>query len=425
MGFVWNELHFESGIDGQIEIVETATSTPTNRIVMVQAKAVLANFQSDSEDAFSFSCERAHIDYWLGGTAPVILVVCRPRTREAYWKDIKAYFSLPANQTATTVRFSKATDIFDPSTAPLLSNLARPSGGHHLGLLPKSETLISNLFPVERYPEELWSGTSRFRTSAEYAQALKDLNRPDLRELTLSGGTIYSFLDLRQEPLSTLVEPGTIEVNSSRDWAKTDDPDLRRNFVQLLNKCLRQLCHSKRIYADHDNEVYFCGTDKGKDRMAKCPALANEGTRALVKWYASKKVEGQGYFRHHAFTARFLRLDGSWYLEITPTYHFSSDGWSLHRNAEVLLSGIKRLERHRSVLGNLLMWKWFFCDRSLVFNESYDRLALGNPLEFTLPVGIDDTAWQRTGTAEPEDDGNMGDAIHPEPEEEQEVMDLW
>jgi hypothetical protein len=97
MGFVWNPIHIESGIDAIIEIRDPSTGETRNKIVQVQVKAV-SQFAAEHSDAFSFSCERAHIGYWLGGTARVILVVCRPDTEEIYWKDLKTYFSLPENR---------------------------------------------------------------------------------------------------------------------------------------------------------------------------------------------------------------------------------------------------------------------------------------------------------------------------------------
>ena len=66
MGFVWNPIHIESGIDGIIEIRDPATGETRNKILQVQVKAV-SKFAAEQKDAFSFSCEQAHIGYWLGG----------------------------------------------------------------------------------------------------------------------------------------------------------------------------------------------------------------------------------------------------------------------------------------------------------------------------------------------------------------------
>ena len=36
------------------------------------------------------------------------------------------------------------------------------------------------------------------------------------------------------------------------------------------------------------------------------------------------------YYRHVGFERRFRFIGDKWYLEITPTYHFTSDGHQVH-----------------------------------------------------------------------------------------------
>ena len=423
MRFVWNPIHFESGIDGQIEIVETGTGAATNRIIQVQVKATAVEFQSESQDALSFHCEREHIDYWLGGTAPVILVVCRPLTREAYWKDIKGYFTDPANQKSATVRFNKTTDKFTPAVAGLLANLAQPEGGTHLGPLPKTEKLVTNLFPIESFPETLWSGSSAHKGKEAFTEALKAMNSPHLRELLLSNSTVYSFHDLTSKPLSSLVEKGTVERNSSEDWALTDDPDLKRNFVQLLNRCLRQFCFDQHIGYDGQKDLhYFHSRVDRIKREIRCPSLQKDGRRSVAEWHASKLSEDGGYYRHQAFKGKFVRFGDKWFLEITPSYFFTTDGKTEHRNSEVLLAGIKRMERHRGVLGHLLLWKSVFSDLDL--SKRYKMLKFSPPLELELKTGIDDEAWQKTGKAELETDDSE-DRDDFEIDDDTDQLPLW
>jgi len=427
MGFVWNQTRVDQGIDGSIEIIETATRTATNRIVQVQVKATTKEFQSETSNALSFSCDPADIDYWMKGNAPVILIVCRPLTREAYWKDINAYFLDPQNKKTNTVRFDKSTDKFDASTGPLLANLAKPNGGLHLGPLPKKETLISNLFPVTAYPPTIWSGTSKHRNRDEFAEALRNLPHGNrhLREFFLSGETIYSFLDLNKTPLNSIVEPGTVETNSSQDWALTNDPDLKHKFIQLLNICLTQFCWDQKIAFNRENKIhYFIWESKTGERRIKAKSLQNTGNQTVGKWHASKRTDGEGYFRHKAALSNFVRLGNRWYLEVTPTYYFTSDGRTEYWNSEALLAGIKRMDRHAAVRGNLLLWRSIFSERDLT--KRYNLIAFDPPAEFELNTGVDDDAWQRTGV----DEGSSTEDEEPEEDEPESVEDptqplLW
>ena len=50
------------------------------------------------------------------------------------------------------------------------------------------------------------------------------------------------------------------------------------------------------------------------------------------------------FYRHVAFEHQFRRYDGVWYVELNPTYVFTSDGIALDAYHQERLAGIKRLE---------------------------------------------------------------------------------
>jgi len=51
-----------------------------------------------------------------------------------------------------------------------------------------------------------------------------------------------------------------------------------------------------------------------------------------------------------------MLLDEAWYLQITPTYFFTSNGYHLSKFSEDNLKGIKKLEKNNAVLRNVLTW---------------------------------------------------------------------
>jgi hypothetical protein len=71
-------------------------------------------------------CDERDLDYWLGGNAPVILIVSRPNSNEAYWIPIKDYFRDPIRQKQRKVLFDKRTDRFDLHCRDRLARLAIP-----------------------------------------------------------------------------------------------------------------------------------------------------------------------------------------------------------------------------------------------------------------------------------------------------------
>src|ERR1700749_4717713 len=82
----------EVGIDGYIELFDPQTGHALGTTVALQSKAVSA-FERETPEPFDLTCSARDIDYWMQGNLPVILVVSRPASREAFWVSIKDYFA--------------------------------------------------------------------------------------------------------------------------------------------------------------------------------------------------------------------------------------------------------------------------------------------------------------------------------------------
>jgi Domain of unknown function (DUF4365) len=394
MGFVWNPIHIESGIDGIIEIRDASTGETRNKIIQVQVKAV-SKFAAEQNDGFSFSCERAHIGYWLGGTARVILIVCRPDTDEVYWKDLKTYFSLPENGNRCTVRFSKTTDRFSVSCSSALLAVAQPEGGLALGPLPKREILGINLLPLVGYPAEIIVTPTKAKSWDEFVSVLKEAKKPWLQEFVWDGGTLYSFFDPASSGLGDLSE-GNAEAIPTRSWSESSDLVTQRHFAQLLGKAFQHLCYKRGVFLDRQTGVfYFAKPDNVDELKISSKSVVNVTTKTVVSKHLSIRSDGTPsvYYKHYAFDGRMRRFSNEWFFELTPTYHFTEDGRSSHPNAEILLAGIKRMERHPAVLGAFLTWKEFLTENSL-FNFRYEFLTVLSPPALPIDRGIDDNAWR-------------------------------
>jgi len=114
MGYLWTPTtgHSDAGIDGYIEIRRTDTGEATNFILQVQSKATAREWENETDEDFNFRCEERDLVYWLQGNAPVILVVSRPRTNEAYWVSIKDYFRDIETRKSKKVHFNKKSSRF-------------------------------------------------------------------------------------------------------------------------------------------------------------------------------------------------------------------------------------------------------------------------------------------------------------------------
>lgn len=77
------------GIDGEIELVDEddGERRGSGRLVALQIKCGESYFRERDEDSFVFRGEPKHLEYWSDFSLPVLVVICHPVTREAYWAE--------------------------------------------------------------------------------------------------------------------------------------------------------------------------------------------------------------------------------------------------------------------------------------------------------------------------------------------------
>ena len=395
MGFLWHPTGLDAGIDGYIEI-RLESGEVTNCIIQVQSKATDRPFEAETSSSLEFRCSNRDLDYWLGGNAPVILIRSRPRTNEAYWVSIKDYFSDLSRRKTGKITFDKADNKFDLTAKTALQQLSiRSDAGPYLSTQPKHEVVFSNLLKVGQLPDTFYVATTDYRTSSELFARLHELTRgPVHGEWILQTRMLTSFHDLSTRPWTEVTDSGTLEAHDTEEWAQTDDPARQRQFVHLLNTCLKEKLYRKGVKFSRETGYYYFRASQDLSNIEYSYASREHKTsRAVFKGYPKKFDRTQiSYYRHSAFEGRFVRYGGVWFLQITPTYHFTRDGQRLSRYAPDLLSGIKRLENNQAVHGQVVMWAHILTARSL-FDTGPGFLDFATLQQFDLGVGLDDNAW--------------------------------
>jgi hypothetical protein len=412
MGFAWYPSGgVEAGIDGTIEIRDAVTGDATNSIIQVQSKATTKPFQAETEGAFEYRCAERDLDYWMQGNVPVVLVVSRPESGEAYWVSVKDYFRDPGVRAGRKVRFDKEHDRFDEGCKDALLSLAVPKdSGLYFAPPPKQETLYSNLLRVSRFPERLYVARTDHRTGQDVRAKLHEMDARGENEWVAKYKSVVSFNDLSEWPWNEICEQGTVEAFDSEEWAYSDDPDVRGDFVQLLNRCLGAKAYALGLRYDRDHRChYFKAMKKLGDRKLSYKSVVNETTRTVFKRYTKKGNPNEtAYYRHSAFEGRFKRFDGTWYLEIAPTYHFTRDGRWPSAFYEDKLTGIKQIETNQALLGQTIMWAEYLSRDGDLFEPRYPLLGFGELARFDLAAGIDEDAWRRDDGAGDEGDDTEG-----------------
>jgi hypothetical protein len=404
IGYLWYPTNLEAGIDGIIEIRDPVTGIVTNSIIQVQSKATEQPFQAETENSFEYLCNERDLDYWINGNAPVILVRSRPSTNEAYWISIKNYFVDPARRNARKITFDKSVNRFDSSCKGQLASLAIPSdSGIYLSPLPRKELLASNLLPISSLPTHIYRASTDFRSRHAVWDKLRNIKDHPTSDWVLYEDAIISFHDLGEEPWTHISKRGSSKRGDTSGWVLSPNPT-RQVFVQLLNRCLSEKVGRLGLRWSRNKECYF---------VRPSPNLSEKkfGRRTIFGPHMYKKDKNRiAYYRHSAFESQFYCFEREWYLEITPTYYYTRDGYYLDGFYEERLKGIKRLERNSAVIGQLAMWADFLCQQQTkdLFSEPYPFLQFGALQGFEVDFGIYDNVWS---AGEQEDDSENDERL--------------
>jgi hypothetical protein len=425
MRYIWNETtHVDVGIDGTIELCRPDTREALNRIIQVQSKATAGRFPGETEEGFEWPCEARDVDHWVGGNMPVIVIVSRTGVNqdEAYWIDVKRYFADPAARRSGRIRFHKERDRFDARCAPALMELGAPaSDSLYLAPAPREETLLSNLLRVEGYAPTIYVADTAFRREGDLWAHFKERGEEPGSEWLLWEGRIYSFLDLDQPLFRSVCDPGTLDPIDTDHLAQSEDRDMTYLFIRLLRKALRQRLWPMRVRFDSRERHYHFMAGLGLAPYShRYRARQKVTSRAVFERYPDRRdPKKTAYYRHSAFSDRFLRLDGVWYLEITPTYRFTSDGFRVHPFAADYVKKMKGMELNDAIAGQVIMWAEVLRAPPDLMRPAYPLLTFGELQSFELGVGFDETTWQ---PADPADPAARADA---DGEEDEEVLDLF
>lgn len=380
----------EVGIDGYIELFDPGTRRPLGLTLAAQSKVINA-IASDSSAVFDYRCEPADVEYWLSGSMPVILVVSSSATREAYWVSIKEYFKGWTPTSPTIVTFDKAKQRFTKDSLQDLLVVGAPKGGLYLAPARKTEKLHSNLLRVEGFPERIFVADTECRWPKDVWTLLRKGGRDADAAWLLRDKRMLSFHDLGDEPWTAACDPGTVEGFSTSDWSESPDQDRQRVFVHLLNQTLRaQLSPAVRYWSREE-----CFALMGEAQKISYVSLRRKSRISAVSQFSKTDQNGRVFEsrRHMAFRGQFRALDGQWFLEITPTYRFTRDGYEIHFLHETLLKGIKQFEGNRAVLSSVLFWADYLKPKSDLFAQEQPPIGFGELETLECPVGLDDKRW--------------------------------
>jgi len=111
------------GVDAQVEVLRNGKSS--GRLLALQIKSGNSYFREQTDQGIVFRDDHQHLEYWLGHSLPVVLVVCRTDTGEAYWQHINSQSAVKTSFGCKILVPSE--NRFDSSAADALAQLSLPS----------------------------------------------------------------------------------------------------------------------------------------------------------------------------------------------------------------------------------------------------------------------------------------------------------
>ena len=388
----------EAGIDGFIELRDVETGEVGNLLLQLQGKATeKERLPGETDTSFEFPVSEADIAYWTQGTAPVLLVVVHLKTGKAYWKSIKDWFADSERLGARKIVFNKAKDEFAPDAKSAITGVAlsaRP--GASSPSVRIHEELLTNLVDVRFSPTLYWAPTE-FTTDKAFGVALRERRRDAGSEWIVRSKAVLSFHDLDQEPWDRVCDIGAMEAFDVDEWSESDDEDRQRDFVALLNRAIGEFVRPV-LYHDPDSGVFYFRKPPDRDDLNYAyRSLKNVTTRRVVGRYGQKRTDPSkaSYWRHSGFSHHFLRLGGQWFVEISPTYHFTHNGRDLDSWGSERLKKIKEIENNAAVMGQFVMWREFLLThgRGDLLKPPYPFLSFAPLDALGLDVGVPDALW--------------------------------
>lgn len=296
---------------------------------------------------------------------------------------------LPPTPTA-----SRAANLGDrPGSSPAPSLAA----GMYTPAPARTERLVSNLLEVVSFAPRVFVAETHLGRKEQVWDAFRRLGQDCPAEFLVKGKRILSFRDLREYPWTSVCDRGTVDTFDTAEWAYSSDLARRAEFVELLNGALQEKVFPEMRLWRNLGALAFSATRDLTPRTIRY--VAASGTRVSKRTvFQPYTVEYQGraytHYRHVGFRWAFRLHDGRWFLEITPTYVFTRDGRTVHRRHEEKLKRIKRMDRNRAVLAQVLLLAEYLRGDMFSKVHTYPYLTFGALEELTLDVGIVDAEWQ-------------------------------
>jgi hypothetical protein len=221
-------------------------------------------------------------------------------------------------------------------------------------------------------------------------------------------GKLITFRDLNDSdlPLTKIIDQGTVTpIKPAERYFTINnkiDENRERVFKSLLRRCLQQKLYGLGVqWQVHDKLYIFTEVNGEPFRKEESFGRPHDKRTVFKRKMKTHKPNEILYCRHFAFRTNYKRFGKRWYLQITPDWFFSYDGYRRSFFSQQWLSGLKRLENSQGVFNHFRFIEHYLKTRKahLVDHDGneqeylYPFISFGNHVTFDNAPILEDISW--------------------------------
>lgn len=245
------------------------------------------------------------------------------------------------------------------------ANVSDPGIQHSVFPDKQEELLVTNLFPVTKLPKIVYSTRVNIDERSKIWSQIPDSDPAPFAGPSKSCPHIFTFYNPKNTTdLNSILADNPQKLNIN-EFILSNPNDL----VDLINRCMTR--HIKTLNLEYDyrkniKKIFFAPKNNSTELKIK-----------KVKWHAGTRTvfrlipDTHPYYAHQSCKASFTILARKLFLQIVPSWHFTSNGYepvdSTRMNS--LTSIWMSREKNRSILNHVRFW-------SDIFANNLDHISL-------------------------------------------------
>lgn len=251
---------------------------------------------------------------------------------------------------------------------------------------PIDEVLYTNLHEVKKLPKILTASTP-YKTRQSIAHALQS----KIPTCIISSGKLYTPLNIddKNNSLRKAVDANDVSDVSREFWFEKNDNKVL--LTQLLNLQANHFCARLGLSYDKTGKKYYGDIDTITTKKVKWMAGVRTGRRGLI---VPNTINGKiRFYRHRALKLSYSVLGRQIFLQINPSWTFTTDGSTVINNVTrraVLNIRLQSRMRNRAQFAEQRFWSWLLTKNGFIEIGDSDNSTTINtiPLKLTSRVGV-------------------------------------